>query len=35
MTAINNNIKKLMMFINNAEERNKSQIEGVLCPIAS
>lgn len=32
IAAINNNIKKLMSFINNAEEQKKSQIEGILCP---
>jgi hypothetical protein len=32
MAAINNNVKKLMSFINNTEKRKKSQIEGVLCP---
>lgn len=35
MAAINNNIKKLMSFINNAEKRKTSQIAGDLCPSAT
>ncbi len=35
MAAINNNIKKLMLHINNAEKRKNLQIGGILCPITT